>query len=324
MQFLQSIAEATGISIEILIEQWEALASKIEETAARTGKSIKVFGDAAREASAVVGGDEEGTTPTYRAPGGSGGGTGGGGGGSAFGSLYGPNSPGAYGAAYRAGVRSWGAFEKWVNSQVELGNAILDEAKPQSVKLTPKGYEAHTNAINVGGKVYNPSTPEQALAYLKARDQEAAKAAGRPSLEDLGRNPMGVGMTAKELAAFRQEFDDTNAAMQGLNTSVGTLSDEMQKTADEMADGTRKATDALGRFAGLLEPSEFDSLRQIPIFDAFFGGADFSHFFNKDVGHGTATGSSTMNNETRVYIDSEEVSARVEKRLLPAKGTVRT
>jgi TP901 family phage tail tape measure protein len=324
MQFLQSIAEATGISIEILIEQWEALASKIEETAARTGKSIKVFGDAAREASAVVGGDEEGTTPTYRAPGGSGGGTGGGGGGSAFGSLYGPNSPGAYGAAYRAGVRTWSQFENWVNGQVELGNVILNEAQPQSVKLSPKGYEAHTNAVNVGGKMYNPSTPEQALAYLKMRDQEAARAAGRPTLSDLGRNPMGSAMTKDELAAFRQEFEDTNAAMRGLNTSVGSLSDEMQKTADEMADGTRKATDALGRFAGLLEPSEFDSLRRIPIFDAFFGGADFSHFFNKDIGHGTGTGSSTMNNETRVYIDSEEVSARVEKRLLPTKGTVRT
>jgi uncharacterized protein YukE len=286
---------------------------------------MKVFGDAARAAGGTVGEEGTETTPTYRAPsGGSGGGTGGGGG-SAFGSLYGPNSPGAYGAAYRAGVRTWGQFETWVNDQVELGNVILNEANPQSVKLSPKGYETHTNAVNVGGKLYNPSTPEQALAYLKMRDQEAARAAGRPTLDDLGRNPMGSGMTKDELAAFRQEFNDTEEAMQGLNTSVGMLSDEMQKTADEMADGTRKATDALGRFAGLMEPSQLEVLRQIPIFEAFFGGADMSALaglFHHDAGKNGSTGSGTMN-ETRVYIDSEEVAAKVEKRVLPARGTVR-
>jgi hypothetical protein len=137
---------------------------------------------------------------------------------------------------------------------------------------------------------------------------------------------MGTGMTKAELAAFRQEFDDTKTAMDGLGLSVGSLSSEMQKTADEMAAGTQKATDALGRFAGLLEPSELETLRRIPIFEAFLGGADMSGLaglFTRSQDNGSSSGSDTIN-ETRVYIDSEEVSAKVEKRLLPAKGMVRT
>jgi TP901 family phage tail tape measure protein len=325
MLFLQSIAEATGISIDELIEKWEALANKIEDVGVRAGKSIGVINQANRAAAKAAGEETEETAPSYRAPGGSGG-AGGGSGGSGFGSLYGPNSPGAYGAAYRDGVRTFTEFEKWANEQIEAGNAVLDEINQNHVKLTNQGYQQHTNAVDVGGKLYNPSSPEQAAAYLRMQDNAAARAAGRPTLDDLGRNPMGTGMTKAELAAFRQEFDDTKTAMDGLGLSVGSLSSEMQKTADEMAAGTQKATDALGRFAGLLEPSELETLRRIPIFEAFLGGADMSGLaglFTRSQDNGSSSGSDTIN-ETRVYIDSEEVSAKVEKRLLPAKGMVRT
>jgi TP901 family phage tail tape measure protein len=298
MLFLQAIAEATGMSIDELIAKWEALAAEIEQTAAVAGKSIGVLDKAGRAAGVAAGDDVEADTSTsYRAPSGSGGSGTGGSGGSGFGSLYGPNSPGAYGAAYRDGVRTWGQFETWVNSQVELGNAILNEADPQSVKLSPQGYEAHTNMVNVGGRLYNPSTPEQALAYLKARDQEAARAAGRPSLSDLGRNDLGTGMTRQALDELTTSFEETAA-------KFDVLGDGVQETADRIVRSSMEMAEVLGFFSRIYGD---------------IGGGSTTRIESR---YDLAT--DPTNVETKVFIDGEEVAARVEKRVVPLPNPVRT